>query len=597
MKDYVQIASKIRESVWLITPESLSVILEIADKRLSGQRFSEEELEVRLADISAGRGEAPQLSSSSKGVGVIPIHGPIFGKANMLTQMSGASSLEQFQSDFASMLDNDLVHSILLDIDSPGGVSDLVQETGEQIRAGNEIKPIYAISNTNAGSAAYWLMSQAGAGQYVTPSGSVGSIGAYTVHEDQSRADAEAGRRFTFVSAGPYKTEGNPHEPLSEEAKSFKQEQINELYGEFVNAVAQGRGVHTSEVMSKFGGGRMLSSKQALEAGMVDGILPYDKLVSQLTTPQTDRISVSMPDGSYATALWDSFTAVVDESGIVRLESAEWEHSEPGTGPTPQIGGADDQPDAGTGQPVPRRQGDPNKEDPAIGGGWRRGLPRPPDEVTDIKEGSESMLTEDQIAELTLLFGVDSDEKLISSITDMHGEMTSLREATSVAFEEKKFASDYPTVYKEHMELREKNLNGSATSFAETISTIKRPAENGELKTTKMGLSAIATDTLAEAHKKFAMGVGTVEDFETAVTAITQGGLVEYGEAGSGRKPEDPPEIDMNTPQGIAHARQQFATKVAEIQLEDKLEYGVALAQATEKYPELAKAYRIALPA
>lgn len=285
--DYAHIATKIRESLWLITPEGLDVVLTIANKRLNGEQFTDEYLEqVR----SNGHSEKESELQVVKGLGILPIMGPIFGKANLMTQLSGATSLEVLQGQFQEMLNNDEIHSILLNIDSPGGTSDLLQEMGDEIFNARDQKPIYAIANTSAGSAAYWLMSQATKG-YVTPSGSVGSIGAYTVHEDQSAADAIEGIKYTFIHAGKFKTEGNPHEALTSEGREFRQERINELYDGFVGAVARGRGTVSETVDTSYGQGRMLLPKQALEAGMVDGIISMDGLVNQLTSGHRMAIS------------------------------------------------------------------------------------------------------------------------------------------------------------------------------------------------------------------------------------------------------------------------------------------------------------------
>jgi signal peptide peptidase SppA len=278
--DYAHIATKIRESIWLITPEGLDVVLSIANKRLNGEQFTDEYLEqIR----SNGHSDEESELQVIKGLGILPIMGPIFGKANLMTQLSGATSLEVLQGQFREMLNNDEIHSILLNIDSPGGTSDLVQEMGDEIFAARDKKPVYAIANTGAGSAAYWLMSQATKG-YITPSGSVGSIGAYTVHEDQSAADALEGIKYTFIHAGKFKTEGNPHEPLSDEGREFRQERINELHSGFVGAVARGRGTLSNNVESSYGQGRMLLPKQAVEAGMVDEIISMDGLVNRLTS-------------------------------------------------------------------------------------------------------------------------------------------------------------------------------------------------------------------------------------------------------------------------------------------------------------------------
>src|SRR5207249_3078191 len=118
---------------------------------------------------------------------------------------------------------------------------------------------------------------------YTTPSGMVGSLGAYTVHEDRSAANAQQGRRFTYVSAGQFKTEGNPDEPLSASAIEYRQEIIDELYEQFVDAVAQGRGVTSDFAKANFGEGRMLSANSALQVGLVDGVLSYEQLIGEMS--------------------------------------------------------------------------------------------------------------------------------------------------------------------------------------------------------------------------------------------------------------------------------------------------------------------------
>ena len=79
-------------------------------------------------------------------------------------------------------------------------------------------KPITAIANTLAASAAYWLATAADE-LVVTPSAEIGSIGVFAAHRDFSVALHNAGLKTTLISAGKYKVEANPFEPLSAEAR------------------------------------------------------------------------------------------------------------------------------------------------------------------------------------------------------------------------------------------------------------------------------------------------------------------------------------------------------------------------------------------
>ena len=288
MRDYIRILTKIRETPWLITEEGLQVILSIVDERLNNGRLSDEEIVARLEGTDSSNGRL--VSTTHSTVGVLPLMGPIFGKANLMTEMSGATSLEAFSNDLAAMLKDDSISSVLLHIDSPGGSSDMVKEVADQIYAGRDSKPIYALADSMAGSAAYYLASQAQE-LYTTNSGMVGSIGVYTVHEDQSVADEQAGHKFTFISAGKYKTEGNEHQPLTQEAEAYRQEIVDEIYEGFLTDVARGRGTMVENVVENYGQGRVVTAKKALEGGMVDGITTFDNLVGKMAA-QPRRVQV-----------------------------------------------------------------------------------------------------------------------------------------------------------------------------------------------------------------------------------------------------------------------------------------------------------------
>ena len=106
----------------------------------------------------------------------------------------------------------------------------------------------------------------------VTPSGQVGSIGVFAAHDDLSRAYDAAGVTTTLIAAGKYKVEGNPFEPLGDEAKAYIQSRIDDYYGMFVRGVAKGRGVSVDKVRSDFGQGRMVGAADAVTAGLADRV-------------------------------------------------------------------------------------------------------------------------------------------------------------------------------------------------------------------------------------------------------------------------------------------------------------------------------------
>jgi signal peptide peptidase SppA len=135
--------------------------------------------------------------------------------------------------------------------------------------------------DTLAASAAYWIASQADE-IVVTPSGDVGSIGVLVMHDDVSKAEEMAGFKTTVISAGKYKAEGHPFEPLSDEARGELQKLVDDVYAMFVADVAQGRGTTAEAVRSGYGQGRLQLANDAVASGLADRVDTIDSTLEQL---------------------------------------------------------------------------------------------------------------------------------------------------------------------------------------------------------------------------------------------------------------------------------------------------------------------------
>jgi len=275
---YEHVLRVVSERPWAIMPSYLAIITDVLAFRIAGGRFDQSEIDARM---QAAR-QRPPVADSEGGVAVIPIRGVIAPRAGSMDEMSGGMSLSSFRRDFNEAMASSAVGSIVLDIDSPGGAADGVPEMADEIRgARGQGKRIVAVANTMAASAAYWLGSQADE-LVVTKSGRVGSIGVYTAHENRAAAMEREGVETTLVSAGKFKTEGNPFEPLTDEARDHMQTLVDEYYGMFVRAVAQGRGAPVAAVRDGFGEGRLKSASQAVKLGMADRVATVDQVVSEL---------------------------------------------------------------------------------------------------------------------------------------------------------------------------------------------------------------------------------------------------------------------------------------------------------------------------
>lgn len=226
---------------------------------------------------------APTSQPITAGVAVIPLTGIITPQGSFFDFFfgGGMGGLLGFRERFMEAVNDPDVSAIVIDVDSPGGLVDLVPETAALIRAARGPKPIVAIADTLMASAAYWLASQADE-IAITPSGYAGSVGVYRVHEDWSRFDEEFGVAVSYVHAGKYKVEGNAHSPLDDEAREQWQSDVDDHYASFVADVAAGRGVSEETVLADYGEGRCLNAQRALDAGLVDRIATYDDVIAGL---------------------------------------------------------------------------------------------------------------------------------------------------------------------------------------------------------------------------------------------------------------------------------------------------------------------------
>jgi signal peptide peptidase SppA len=132
-------------------------------------------------------------------------------------------------------------------------------------------KPIVAQVNSLAASAAYYIASAADE-IVVTPSGEVGSIGVYCMHQDWSKALEQEGIAVQLISAGKFKTEGNPYEPLSADARDAMQARVDEYYDAFVRDVAAGRKVAMKTVREASAKAAWSARSRRSTAGMADKI-------------------------------------------------------------------------------------------------------------------------------------------------------------------------------------------------------------------------------------------------------------------------------------------------------------------------------------
>jgi signal peptide peptidase SppA len=216
---------------------------------------------------------------------IVPVVGPLVRRGGFLASLLGLSSYATIRAQLAQAVADRSVDRILLFVDSPGGSAQGVQEVFADVLAAGKVKKTIAYVE-NAASAAYWIASAASE-ITATVSAEVGSIGVFGLHLSFAGALEQAGVEPTYIVSrqSPHKTDGNPHEPLSAEAKAEFQRDVDRIAANFIADVARGRRlVSTSDVIKRFGGGRTLPAPEALRAGMIDRVSSMADALSTTTT-------------------------------------------------------------------------------------------------------------------------------------------------------------------------------------------------------------------------------------------------------------------------------------------------------------------------
>ena len=239
----------------------------------------------------------PAAAAAPTGIAVLGIHGTLVRRTTGLHAASGLLSYDEIGASLEAALADPQVAGIVLDLDSPGGETGGCFELARRVRAANRVKPVWAIANDAAFSAAY-AIGCAAQRLYVTETGGAGSIGVIALHVDQSAKDAQDGYRYSTLSAGAHKADFSPHAPLSAQASSALQAEVDRLYALFVDQVALHRGLSAEQVRATEAA--LYFGAQAVQAGLADALASPAQVLAEFADTLAARRRVLVPSAARA---------------------------------------------------------------------------------------------------------------------------------------------------------------------------------------------------------------------------------------------------------------------------------------------------------
>jgi len=148
---------------WALMPERLNAVAAVLARWSRNTPASEDVMQRIAADRSAreARRQSNKVNGggAGNGIAVLPLYGMVTQRGNMVDDVSGPGSVstQQFAASLRQALTDESVSQILIDIDSPGGSVYGVAELADEIISARAQKPVIAIANSLAASAAYWI--------------------------------------------------------------------------------------------------------------------------------------------------------------------------------------------------------------------------------------------------------------------------------------------------------------------------------------------------------------------------------------------------------------------------------------------------------
>jgi signal peptide peptidase SppA len=213
----------------------------------------------------------------TNGVAQIDISGVLVHKAAWWGW--GETSYDAIATDFVEAIARDEVHSIALMVDSPGGEVSGMFDLADMMFEFRGIKPVWAILDDCAYSAAYALASSAD--RIVVPrTGGTGSVGVIALHADISEALQKAGIKITPVTFGARKADYQEFQPLGDEAHKRLQAAVNKTGEMFVDLVSRNRGMSAAAVRATEAG--TFDGDEGITVGFADAVMSRDEALFEL---------------------------------------------------------------------------------------------------------------------------------------------------------------------------------------------------------------------------------------------------------------------------------------------------------------------------
>ena len=218
--------------------------------------------------LHASGGTETAFSGFGDRIGVVDLEGVI------LSPQPVVDELKKFGDDSS-------IKAIILHVNSPGGgvaASEEIYREVKRVRAEKKKKVVVSIETVGASGAFY--VASASDKIYADQGSIVGSIGVIAQWVNYGDLLKWAKLKDVVIKTGEFKDTGNPARDLTPSEQAYMQSLIDNMFGQFIKAVADGRGMKYDDVKS-IANGKVWTGQQAKEMKLIDSVGDFETAVSE----------------------------------------------------------------------------------------------------------------------------------------------------------------------------------------------------------------------------------------------------------------------------------------------------------------------------
>lgn len=276
------------------------------------------DMQAETDEYMAGGKRPARVYRVVNGIAVLPVTGTLTHRLGAMRPFSGMTGYDGITACLMQAMADESVRGVLLDIDSPGGQASGAFDCADMIYRLRGQKPIWALCNDMACSAAM-LLAAACSRRLATQTSRTGSVGVMMAHASFAGQLAQQGVDITLIYSGAHKVDGNQFEALPEEIRCDFQQRIDAARRMFAEKVAMYTGLSVDAVMATEAA--VFEGQAGIDVGLADEMVNAADAVSVMAEALNSyKTGGTMPEITAAEAVVQENLRV---TGILTCQEAK----------------------------------------------------------------------------------------------------------------------------------------------------------------------------------------------------------------------------------------------------------------------------------